>query len=151
MLILASPGWAYTVTDFAVDPAHATLGDPHQVASPPFNNFQLTIFGSFNVNKCYQVSIKREGSGSCGSANSSGTDICAIWISPTTSSDWGSDWLTSAGTSQLAPGQYAWWEVYADTYDIAVADCFGNELEVYFVEVYADTAVEVYPTYIAAP
>jgi hypothetical protein len=79
LLCCAAPTWAYTVTDFAVDPAHATLGDPHQVASPPFNQFQLTIYGSFNVNKCYQVKIKREGSGSCGSANSSGSDDAVVF------------------------------------------------------------------------
>lgn len=90
LLGTAGPTVGFTVTDFAVDPAQATLGDPHQVASPPFNQFQLTIYGSFNVNKCYQVSIKREGGSPCGSANSSGWDTAIVFadrlvadISPT--------------------------------------------------------------------
>src|SRR3990172_9502240 len=61
---------AFTVTDFAVDPAHATLGNPHEVASPDFDNFQVTIYGTFDTSKCYQVTVKHEGGGPCGSANS---------------------------------------------------------------------------------
>ncbi len=85
---------AFTVTDFEVDAAHATLGDPHEVASPSFANFQLTIYGTFNVSKCYQVTIKREGGAPCGSANSSGTDSAEVFadhlvadISPNASAD----------------------------------------------------------------
>ncbi|MEK7756219.1 MAG: hypothetical protein AAB385_03300, partial [Planctomycetota bacterium] len=81
-------------TDFAVDPAHATLGNPHEVASPSFANFQLTIYGTFDVTKCYQVVIKREGGAPCGSANSSGTDTADVFadhlvadISPEASAD----------------------------------------------------------------
>lgn len=82
------------VTDFAVDPAHATLGDPHEVSSPNFDNFQLTLFGTFNVNKCYEVMIKREGGAPCGSANSSGNDTAVVFadhiiadISPNANAD----------------------------------------------------------------
>src|SRR3990172_5237795 len=92
---------AFTVTDFAVDPAHATLGDPHEVASPSFANFQLTIYGTFNTSKCYQVKIERDGGAPCGSANSSGTDTANVFadhlvadISPNASADFkaANDW-----------------------------------------------------------
>jgi hypothetical protein len=102
-LLLAGSGpvLAYTVTDFAVDPAHATLGNPHEVASASFANFQLTIYGTFNVSKCYQVTIKHEGGGVCGSANSSGTDTAEVFadhlvadVSPNASADFkaAADW-----------------------------------------------------------
>lgn len=94
--------FGFTITDFAVDPAHATLGNPHEVASPPFNSFQLTVNGTFSTGKCYQVSIKREGGSSCGSANSSGVDNADVfadhivaYISPSTqNADFkvGADW-----------------------------------------------------------
>jgi hypothetical protein len=86
----AAPTFAYTITDFEVDAAHATLGDQHEVASPLYNVFQITIFGSFDVTKCYEASIKHEGGGTCGSANSSGNDTATVFadrlvadISPT--------------------------------------------------------------------
>ena len=82
--------------------------------------------------------------------NASGTDLCGIWISPSNSTDWGDDWLPSAGVTTLVSGVYAWWEVLPDDYDIAVADCYGNKLELYFVTVAGDTEVVVYPTYMAA-
>ncbi len=85
---------AFTITDFAVDPAHATLGNPHEVASPDFDYFQLTIYGTFATNKCYEVTIKHEGGGPCGSANSSGTDTAVVFadhlvadISPNANAD----------------------------------------------------------------
>lgn len=69
----------YTVTDFKVDAAHACLGDQHEVSCPDFNNFDLTIYGTFNPSKCYQVKIKRSGGSDCGSANASGTDTCVAY------------------------------------------------------------------------
>ncbi|HML22353.1 MAG TPA: matrixin family metalloprotease [Aggregatilinea sp.] len=82
--------------------------------------------------------------------NASGTDLCGVWISPSSSDDWGDDWLPSAGVTSLASGLYAWWEVAPDAYDITVGDCFGNELDLYFVVVADDTEVVVYPTSMVA-
>ena len=71
----ASPAAAvFNVTDFFVDATHANPADPHEVFSPGFDAFTVTLEGSFDPDLCYEVTIKRTGGGLCGSANSSGTD-----------------------------------------------------------------------------
>ncbi len=58
--------------------------------------------------------------------NNTGMDICYVYISPATSSEWGSDWLGSdtvpAGTS------YTFW-VTPDTYDMKAEDCSHNVID----------------------
>lgn len=77
-------------------------------------------------------------------SNLSGVTLCGVWFSPSTSDTWGEDRLPSAGLARLAPDLYAWWQVEPGTYDVAVADCVGNSLDIYLVEVTGDTEVEVY-------
>ena len=72
---------AFTITDFMILSPHVNPFDGHEVFYPDFNNFQLHIAGTFDASKCYQVNIKREGSGFCGSANSSGSDDAVVTAS----------------------------------------------------------------------
>ncbi len=77
-------------------------------------------------------------------SNTSGVTLCGIWISPSSSQDWGSDWLPSAGVNRLENNQRVLWEVQPEAYDILVADCSGHTLEAYLVNVVADTEVQVF-------
>jgi hypothetical protein len=84
-------------------------------------------------------------------SNYSGAALCGVWISPSSSDNWGMNWLPSAGVTMLNADQYAWWPVPPDTYDITVADCFGDTLEMYLLTVMDDTEVRVYPSGLVVP
>src|SRR5215468_8413213 len=78
LLASAAGSHAFTISDFAILSPHVNPFDHHEVFFPDFNNFQIEIDGTFDASKCYQVTIKREGSGFCGSANSSGSDDAVV-------------------------------------------------------------------------
>jgi hypothetical protein len=68
--------------------------------------------------------------------NNLGVDICYLYISPSTSEDWGDDWLGNTGT--IAPGFTATFYVpLGETIDMQAEDCDGYVL---------DTQYEVYVT-----
>ncbi|MGH7894737.1 MAG: hypothetical protein ACREQL_08715 [Candidatus Binatia bacterium] len=81
VLVAAAGVHAFTIDDFAVLAPHVNPFDQHEVFYPDFNTFDLQIAGSFDASKCYQVTIKREGGGLCGSANSSGSDDATVTAS----------------------------------------------------------------------
>jgi hypothetical protein len=104
VLATAAGARAFQVTDFTILSPHVNPFDHHEVFYPDFNNFQLQIAGTFDASKCYQVTIKREGSGLCGSANSSGSDDAAVTatlltadVSPNAAADFkgAGDWRIS--------------------------------------------------------
>lgn len=59
--------------------------------------------------------------------NESSADVCFIYISPTTSDEWGEDWM---GEQEIIPqgGGTRIFYVNAGTYDLAVDDCDGEPL-----------------------
>lgn len=61
--------------------------------------------------------------------NSSGTDLCGIWFSPSDSSDWGEERLSAAGVQVMAAGQTLSWQVAPESYDIYVEDCATGYLQ----------------------
>lgn len=58
---------------------------------------------------------------------SANQEICYLYVSPTTASEWGPDMLGNQGT--IPPGQSFTLAVDPGIYDVLVQDCSGNELE----------------------
>ncbi len=58
--------------------------------------------------------------------NGSSTEVCYVYISPSTSDQWGDDWMGSK--ESLQPGSTRIFYVTSGTYDLQVADCDGNSL-----------------------
>ncbi|HEY75082.1 MAG TPA: hypothetical protein G4O00_02730 [Thermoflexia bacterium] len=59
--------------------------------------------------------------------NNSDTPVCFVYISPTTSDEWGDDWL---GTTEIIdPGGQRIFEVDPGTYDMMATDCDDNEID----------------------
>jgi hypothetical protein len=58
--------------------------------------------------------------------NNSGSAICFVLISPTTSDDWGDDWLNFDET--VPPGGRRTFTLSSGTYDMRALDCDENEL-----------------------
>jgi hypothetical protein len=54
--------------------------------------------------------------------NNSGVEICYVYISPSSSSEWGSDWL---GNVTVPNGNYWSTRLPMDTYDMLAEDCNG--------------------------
>ncbi|OGO11215.1 MAG: hypothetical protein A2Z66_06825 [Chloroflexi bacterium RBG_13_66_10] len=66
--------------------------------------------------------------------NQSGQTICYVYISPTTSSEWGDDWLGS--TEVVEDGDTRDFSVSAGDYDLRADTCDGTAIsEVYGVTV----------------
>ncbi|PJF43819.1 MAG: hypothetical protein CUN55_07120 [Phototrophicales bacterium] len=74
--------------------------------------------------------------------NQAGTELCAIFFSPSTSTTWGTDQIASEGP--LQDGFYYEWQLTADTYDVQVWDCFNNKLEYYNITATRDVNIVVY-------
>lgn len=74
--------------------------------------------------------------------NTAKTEICFVYISPTTSSDWGSDQL---GDRSLGNGQSVTFEVEEGDYDISMRDCNNEELASVRSQTVADAIVLTYP------
>jgi hypothetical protein len=64
-----------------------------------------------------------------------GWDIYYIYISPTSSDSWGSDWL---GSEILYDGEYVIYDVSNGYYDMKIVDEDGDEYIRYGVDVYGD-------------
>lgn len=67
--------------------------------------------------------------------NNTDLTVCYLYISPTDSDQWGSDWL---GEYVLDPGYTYTVEVSTGTYDILVTDCNDNTIEEHYGETLGD-------------
>lgn len=59
--------------------------------------------------------------------NSSGEEICFLYISPTTDSFWGDDWLSATDTISI--GETREFSVEPDVYDMLVENCDETEID----------------------
>lgn len=59
--------------------------------------------------------------------NTSATEICFVYIAPSTSDDWGADWLGESESIVEQEGKRVFF-VSPDTYNLLVQDCEGNDL-----------------------
>ena len=59
--------------------------------------------------------------------NNSGQTVCYVYISPTTDTTWGYDWLDS--TETVSNGSRRVFQVESGIYDLRADDCNGNEIE----------------------
>ncbi|MCC6905127.1 MAG: hypothetical protein IT326_04730, partial [Anaerolineae bacterium] len=91
-------------------------------------------------------STSGDGSVSVTMTNYTPNTACYVYISPSTSDSWGSDWL---GSSTVASqGSYTFW-VTPGTYDLKAEDCSGNVLdELYGISIYNSYS---WPLYWAEP
>lgn len=69
------------------------------------------------------------GSGTLMLVNNSGATVCYVYISPTTATEWGGDWL---GSSTVASGSSYTFSVPAGSYDLKAEDCSHNVLDTQF-------------------
>jgi len=70
--------------------------------------------------------------------NNSDTEICYVYISPTSADEWGDDWMGSM--ESLPPGASRMFYVQPGVYDLQAADCDDNALaEEYEVDLTDDT------------
>jgi len=76
--------------------------------------------------------------------NNSGSVLCFVWFSPSTSDSWGLDQLPSDGV--IANGDVYSWTVEPDEYDVMVSDCDDNRLDLFFVDLTHDTTLNVTST-----
>lgn len=60
--------------------------------------------------------------------NNSDETICYVYISPTTSDEWGEDWLGS--TEVIDPGDQRVFNVEPGVYDLLATDCDDNEIDI---------------------
>ena len=60
--------------------------------------------------------------------------ICFVHFSPSTSDEWGVDWL---GNDFIAPGESYFFYMDAGTYDMMAKDCYDIDYTVYY-EAYVD-------------
>ncbi len=58
--------------------------------------------------------------------NDSSTDVCYVYISPSTSENWGDDWLGQK--ESIKSGSSRHFFVSPGTYDLLAIDCDGNDL-----------------------
>jgi hypothetical protein len=77
--------------------------------------------------------------------NTSGNqEICYLFVSPTTASEWGPDMLGNQGT--IPPGESFTLAVEPGIYDVLMQDCSGNELEQLPQRDITSTAVVNFPS-----
>lgn len=80
--------------------------------------------------------------------NTAKTKICFVYISPTTSTDWGGDQL---GNRSLESGQSVTFNVDAGDYDISMRDCNNEELAQVRSQTISDAIAITYPLGDTAP
>lgn len=77
--------------------------------------------------------------------NESNETICSVYISPTTATSWGKDWINE--TAVIAPGEQQVFEVAANTYDILLGNCAGTPLrEEHDVSITGDQVITLIQT-----
>lgn len=74
--------------------------------------------------------------------NFSETDLCFIYVSPSTADSWGEDELSEQEV--LNNNFYLEWEVEQDSYDIQVWDCFNHKLERYNIPAQRNVDVQIF-------
>jgi hypothetical protein len=68
------------------------------------------------------------GTGAVEVVNNSSVEICYLYISPTTSNEWGQDWLGTENT--VPPGSsFTVRSVPPGNYDLRADDCTGSEID----------------------
>jgi hypothetical protein len=85
-------------------------------------------------------------SGTVEVANFTGTELCELYVSPTTSDEWGEDWLYG---EPLYDGEALVSDFEAGSYDVLAVFCDGDELEAYGLFVPDGASIEVYGDTIA--
>ncbi|MBZ0286060.1 MAG: hypothetical protein K8I30_00490, partial [Anaerolineae bacterium] len=68
------------------------------------------------------------------------TDLCELYVSPTTDDEWG----VSLIDAPLTYGNYIDLEVVPGLYDVLAVGCDGTEIETYEIEINQDLEIEVY-------
>lgn len=74
-------------------------------------------------------------------SNLSGTELCAIYFSPSDSTTWGEDQI--ANDDPLQDSFYYEWDITPGSYDLQVWDCFNNKLEQYNISATRDVEIIV--------
>ncbi|MBI5928868.1 MAG: matrixin family metalloprotease [Chloroflexi bacterium] len=77
-------------------------------------------------------------------SNLAGTDLCEVYFSPSTETNWGENRLQQG--EKFADQTYIEWAVPPGSYDIKVFDCFNNTLEAYQFDVTNGLDIQVNPT-----
>ncbi len=95
------------------------------------HNVMATRFGEqISGDTEWELYIEGGGSASLTLVNNSGQDICYVYISPSTESTWGDDWL---GASEIiASGDSRTFYLEPGTYDMKAEDCNREEIDSLF-------------------
>ncbi|KAB2903753.1 MAG: matrixin family metalloprotease [Anaerolineae bacterium] len=75
--------------------------------------------------------------------NNSSTELCGIWFSPSSSSDWGPERISTEGAQFFLVGGTFTWAVIPDSYDVYVEDCFGGYLQQNGIPAFADVTLDI--------
>lgn len=99
--------------------------------SPPHRRlivFTVAAFLLLAVLACSPLSgATSGGSGNLTLVNNSGTTVCYVYISPTSDTTWGDDWLGSSET--ISNGSSRSFTVTPGDYDLRADDCNHNVLD----------------------
>lgn len=107
------PGSSYTFD--------VTEGTYDLKAEDSAHNVIATLFGEY-ISGDMEWRLYPEGGGSSLTlVNNSNRTVCYVYISPSTSSEWGDDWLGASET--LSPGDSRTFYLEAGTYDLKAEDC----------------------------
>jgi hypothetical protein len=113
------PGDSYTF--------NVTEGTYDLKAEDENHNVMATRFEEY-ISGDLEWTLSTEGGGSASLTlvNNSSDTVCYVYISPSTSSDWGADWLGASET--LSTGDSRTFSLEAGTYDLKAEDCSHNEI-----------------------
>jgi hypothetical protein len=109
---------------------NVTEGTYDLKAEDSSHNVIATQFG-FYISGAASWTVTGGGTGSAtvNLVNNSGQTVCYVYISPSTSSSWGSDWL---GSDVLPAGESRTFSLAAGTYDLKAEDCSHNTIATEF-------------------
>ncbi len=88
---------------------------------------QTTLATFWNISSNTTVTVGGRGLVPLLVANESSTEICFVFIAPSSSDSWNEDWLGESESIAAQEGMRAFF-VTPDTYDLLVQDCDGNDL-----------------------
>ncbi len=100
-------------------------GVPHDAM---FLNCDEAVLATiFDVDSDFTLTVGGAGLFELTASNESSIELCYIYISPTTSDDWGDDWL--GGKEVISPGDgVRIFYVEPGTYDLLAQDCDGEDV-----------------------
>jgi plastocyanin len=78
--------------------------------------------------------------------NNSGQEVCGVWFSPSTESDWGPERLEADLGENLLDGYYYVWALEPGLYDLYAESCRGQVWKQFQIEVEGPTEVELRKT-----